>query len=149
MPVPEVEVFELGEGGGQQCAGLWLARAEGVHRQLRPALADYCGTMSAVFAGGGRMLIAASGDRVCGVMVFRIFADTANGTKCYVDDLVTDEAWRGHGVGHRLIQAVTEHARVAGASGLVLDSGVQRAGAHAFYFREGFMITSFNFKKAL
>jgi hypothetical protein len=32
---------------------------------------------------------------------------------------------------------------------LALDSGVQRQGAHRFYFREGMHVASFSFKKVL
>jgi GNAT superfamily N-acetyltransferase len=35
---------------------------------------------------------------------------------CYLQDLFTTEAARGHGVGHALIQAVYERARSAGST---------------------------------
>lgn len=40
---------------------------------------------------GGEMVVAARGDDVFGVAVFRCFKNTFNGLKFYVDDLVTDE----------------------------------------------------------
>ncbi len=58
----------------------WLQRAEGVHRQLRPALPpDYAAKMQRVFAGGGRMLVATQGEAVRGVAVYRILEDTFHG----------------------------------------------------------------------
>ncbi|MFA6311551.1 MAG: GNAT family N-acetyltransferase [Sterolibacterium sp.] len=135
------------DAGGVAEAG-WLARAEAVHRQLRPQLpADYADKMRRVFADGGRMVVATDAASVVGVAVYRIYQDTFNGTKCYVDDLVTDERHRSQGVGHALIDWLGETARRAGCSGLSLDSGSQRTQAHKFYFREEFVITSFHFNR--
>jgi GNAT superfamily N-acetyltransferase len=128
----------------------WLARGERVHRMLRTALpADYAGTMARVFAGGGRMCVAVDGERVLGVAVYRIGENTFSGVHMYVDDLVSDEAERSKGVGHALMQDLERIARAKHCTNLVLDSGTQRQQAHKFYFREGMVITSFNFKKPL
>jgi GNAT superfamily N-acetyltransferase len=127
-----------------------LAASEAVHRQLRPKLnADYAAQMRRIFEDGGRMAVAVRAERVLGVAVWRCYADTFNGLKFYVDDLVTDEACRSQGVGQTLIDWLSTEARRLGANGLVLDSGTHRTDAHRFYFREGFVITSFNFKKQL
>ena len=128
----------------------WLARAERVHRQLRPALpADYAGKMQRVFAGGARMCVATEGGEVIGVAVHRIGENTADGVKMYVDDLVIDETQRSHGIGHALMAHLQAIARAAGCESFALDSGTHRQQAHKFYFREGMVITSFNFKKTL
>jgi GNAT superfamily N-acetyltransferase len=128
----------------------WLARAEGVHRSLRTALpADYEGTLKRVFAGGGRMCVAAEDERVVGVAVYRISENTFAGVNMYVDDLVTDGAERSRGVGHTLMAHLERVARDAGCANLRLDSGTHRQQAHKFYFREGMVITSFSFTKPL
>jgi len=128
----------------------WLARAEPVHRQLRPQLpADYAGRMRQIFAGGARLLIAVEDERVLGVALWRLIENTADGQRLYVDDLVTDETQRSRGVGKLLLQHLEQHAQDSGCSALTLDSGVQRASAHHFYFREGMHISSFCFKKKL
>jgi hypothetical protein len=128
----------------------WLARAERVHRSLRTALpADYAGTLARVFAGGGRMCVAADGERVVGVAVYRISENTFAGLNLYCDDLVTDEAARSRGVGHALMVHLEETARAAGCQNFRLDSGTHRQQAHKFYFREGMVITSFSFTKPL
>ncbi|HTO49131.1 MAG TPA: GNAT family N-acetyltransferase [Burkholderiales bacterium] len=128
----------------------WLARAEAVHRSLRTALpADYAGKLARVFAGGGRMCVAAEGDRVVGLAVYRISENTFAGRFLYVDDLVTDEGERSRGVGHLLMAHLERVARHAGCDNLALDSATHRHRAHRFYFREGMVITSFNFRKAL
>lgn len=126
----------------------WLARAEGVHRQLRPHLpTDYAAKMRRVLQDA-RMALAAKDDVVLGLAVYRWYENTSDGLKFYIDDLITDEASRSRGVGHALIAHLGEVARKLGAGGLMLDSGTQRTQAHKFYFREGFVIPAFNFKKS-
>jgi GNAT superfamily N-acetyltransferase len=126
----------------------WLARAESVHRQLRPKLpADYQAKMRLVFAQGGEMCVAAIGEAVAGVAVFRVFENTHVGKRFYVDDLVTDEKRRSAGIGKALIAWLEDEARRRGSPGLDLESGTHRTAAHRFYFREGFVIPSFSFRK--
>lgn len=126
----------------------WLARAEGVHRQLRPRLpADYVAKMRLVFSQGGEMCVAAIGEEVAGVAVFRVFENTHVGSRFYVDDLVTDDRRRSTGVGKAMIAWLEAEARRRGCPGLDLESGTHRTAAHRFYFREGFVIPSFSFRK--
>ena len=143
-------IVEVTDGSGAVVAPDWLARAEGVHRQLRTALpADYRGKMQRVFAGGARMCVAAEGDAVRGVAVYRIVENTFEGLHLYVDDLVTDERQRSKGVGRALMEHLQKLARAAGCEAYTLDSGTQRQQAHKFYFREGMVVTSFHFRKPL
>ncbi len=145
-----LKTIDVTDRAGMLSGPDWLARAERVHRQLRPGLPpDYAAKMQRVFAGGGRMCVAAEGEQVVGVAVHRISENTADGVRMYVDDLVTDEAVRSRGVGHALMEHVQSIARAAGCESLILDSGTHRQQAHKFYFREGMVITSFNFKKPL
>jgi GNAT superfamily N-acetyltransferase len=125
-----------------------IAGAESVHRQLRPQLdADYASAMQRIFADGGEMAVALNDDEVAAVAVYRVFRNTHVGMRFYVDDLVTDEARRSTGVGHALLGWLETEAKARGCPGIDLESGVQRAGAHRFYFREGFVIPSFSFRK--
>jgi GNAT superfamily N-acetyltransferase len=128
----------------------WLARAEPVHRQLRPQLpADYAQKMRGVFEGGGEMCVAVLEEDVVGVAVFRCFENTHAGRKFYVDDLVTDERHRSSGVGRALVAFLERLAKSRGGASIELDSGTHRTDAHRFYFREGFVITAFSFRKGL
>ncbi len=143
-----MKIVEVFSEGGQVAGSEWLARAEPVHRQLRPHLpADYPAKMARVLKEA-RMALAVEGDAVLGLAVYRWHENTFDGLKFYIDDLVTDEARRSKGVGCALIAYLEEVARKLGASGLVLDSGTQRTQAHKFYFREGFVAPAFNFKKS-
>ena len=126
----------------------WLTAAEGVHRQLRPQLPpDYPQKMQRVFRDGGEMCVAIRADRVVGVAVFREFENTHAGRRLYVDDLVTEETERSTGAGRTLIAYLEKIARDRGCSGFDLESGTHRTRAHRFYFREGFFITAFSFRK--
>jgi GNAT superfamily N-acetyltransferase len=135
---------------GEILAPEWLARAEPVHRQLRERLpGDYAGRLAAVFAGGAHMSLAAEGEAVRGVAVWRLVENTYEGRRLYIDDLVTDAAHRSRGVGKFLVAQLEARARALGCDVLTLDSGTQRTAAHRFYFREGFVIPSFCFRKTL
>lgn len=145
-----MRLVEVTDSNGQVIAPDWLVRAEQVHRQLRPQLpADYAGRMRDVFANGARLLVAVSDEQVLGVALWRLIENTYEGRRLYVDDLVTDESQRSRGVGKLLLQHLEQQARALGCAVLALDSGVQRAAAHKFYFREGMHIPSFCFRKNL
>lgn len=142
------EIIEVAYQGGVGENLEWLARCEGVHRELRPHLpAAYAEKMKQVLAGA-RMALAVADGEVLGLAVYRWHENTFDGLKFYVDDLVATENCRSRGVGKVLVAHLEQVARNVGASGIVLDSGTHRTRAHKFYFREGFVINSFNFKKS-
>jgi GNAT superfamily N-acetyltransferase len=145
-----LEVLEVTDRAGRLQLPQWLARAEAVHRQLRPQLPeDYAGKMQRVFDGGGRMVVAVQDERVVGVAVWRFLENTFAGRHVYLDDLVTDEACRSAGVGHALLAHCEQIARELDCVDFDLDSGVQRGAAHRFYFREGYVIGAYHFSKRL
>ncbi len=142
------QIVQITDARHQVVEPAWLARAETVHRQLRPKLpADYAAKMMKVFSEGGEMCVATDGGEVAGVAVYRQFENTHVGRRFYVDDLVTDERRRSSGVGKALIAWLEGEARKRGCPGLDLESGTHRTHAHKFYFREGFLITAFSFRK--
>ncbi|MDR3055202.1 MAG: GNAT family N-acetyltransferase [Zoogloeaceae bacterium] len=134
-------------------AAKWLPKAEVVHRQLRERLPSgyeaYRATLRRVFANGGRFTLAVEGEAVKGVALWRIVENTCEGRGFFVDDLVVDAACRSQGVGKALILWLENLARNHQCDALTLTSGVQRSDAHRFYFREGFTIPSFCFRKKL
>lgn len=145
-----MDIHAVTDAGGGVAAPAWLMRAEAVHRQLRPGLADdYAGVMQRIFQQGGRMCVAARGEQVLGVAVYRVYENTFDGRKMYVDDLVTDESARSAGVGRALLNHLKELARAGGCDFFTLDSGTQRHRAHAFYFREGMSVAAFAFRMRL
>jgi GNAT superfamily N-acetyltransferase len=89
------------------------------------------------------------GGRCVGVAGWRLVANTSTLRKLYVDDLVATAGARSRGVGAALVRELTDRARAHGCSVIDLDSGVQRADAHRFYFREGLTVSSFHFARRL
>jgi len=148
MPEKTLRVVQITGSGREVLEPQWLSRAEAVHRQLRPQLpADYPEKMRQVFRDGGEMCVAVLGRRVVGIAVFREFENTHVGRRFYIDDLVTDETARSTGAGRMLITYLEKAARNRGCPGVDLESGTHRNRAHRFYFREGFFITAFSFRK--
>ena len=117
-------------------------------RQLRPAYSP-AGIVAAVRSAREHSnyqiaCVESAGDMLC-VAGFVISFKLAWGKHLYVDDLVTNEARRSKGAGGAMIKWLKSHARESGCSQLHLDSGVSRHGAHRFYARHGFDITSHHF----
>jgi GNAT superfamily N-acetyltransferase len=71
------------------------------------------------------------------------------GTLTYVDVLIVKEGYRGSGVGAALLEHASSIGRERGCSGIWLDSGFQRTGAHEFYNTQGFKRLGFLFGKTL
>ena len=125
-----------------------------IHQELRPNLpsekAAYLQTMQRVFKGGARMSALLGEEKTpYALAVWRIVENTYEGRRFFIDDLVCTEKRRSSGAGRTLLAYLEEKARALSCDVLALDSGVQRARAHHFYFREGMMIPAFCFRKAL
>lgn len=145
-----MHVIAVTDDSGTIVAPNWLAKAEPVHRQLRPQLpSEYVARMAKVFAGGARLAVVADEDSVLCVALWRLIENTYEGCRLYVDDLVSDETRRSQGAGKMMLDWLEAKAKVLGCDVLALDSGVQRQRAHRFYFREGMHISSFSFRKVL
>jgi GNAT superfamily N-acetyltransferase len=128
-----------------------LRRCFPVMVQLRPHLsqAEFVNRVLQQRQEGYQVVYVQADDEVKAVAGFRIQNLLAHGRILYVDDLITDADSRSQGYGKGLIDWLQAQAQAQGCSALQLDSGVQRAGAHRFYFREGLGITSFHFSKPL
>jgi N-acetylglutamate synthase-like GNAT family acetyltransferase len=66
---------------------------------------------------------------------------------CALRAIVTDERHRGRGIGATLIGAVEAEANAHQCLAVMLNSGNQRHGAHAFYERMGYQATGTRFVK--
>jgi GNAT superfamily N-acetyltransferase len=151
--ISTLKVVAVTDQSGNVVAADLLLSAAAIHRQLRthlPEAADaYVARMHSVFRDGAEMAVALDGDTVVGVTVFRCYDRTLHGKEMYCDDLVSDATVKVKGVGNALMQYLSDTGRARGMTKLTLSSGVQRAQAHKFYFREGFTISSFHFVKPL
>jgi GNAT superfamily N-acetyltransferase len=122
-----------------------------VMRQLRSHLAEdeYLETIRDMRRSGYQLAAAAEDGKVRCVAGYRIVEFLAYGKFLYVDDLVSADDTRSEGHGKRMLDWLADVAREEGCQSLQLDSGVQRHGAHKFYFREGMKISSYHFSMAL
>ena len=145
-----MDFVEVTDNAGRIVEMQWLRQAESVHRQLRDRLpGDYVGRLEQVFAGGARMTLAVDEHAVCAVALWRVIENTAEGRRFYIDDLVSDASRGSQGFGGALLGALEARACELGCDVVALDSGTQRSRAHAFYFRAGFSIPSFSFRKTI
>lgn len=115
--------------------------------QLRPHLDEqsFADQVQRQAAQGYRLAYVEDDGAVVAVAGFREMEMLSRGRHIYVDDLVTDEAGRSNGYGAALMDWLVQYARGRDLVGVELDSGVQRFGAHRFYFRQGMHIASYHF----
>jgi GNAT superfamily N-acetyltransferase len=124
-----------------------IAACYEVMRQLRPHLTPetFLARVQQQAVQGYQLVGASVDGIVVGVAGYRLLASLSWGKFLYVDDLVTDQAWRSQGVGKALLDWLTAEAGRLGCDELHLDSGVQRLDAHRFYDREGMQRTAYHF----
>ena len=90
-----------------------------------------------MMAGGSTLFVA----RVDGVIVgclTLVFYRIPTGLKAWIEDVVVDEAARGHGVGEALNLAALDEARRQGVKYVTLTSRPGRSAANRLYQRIGF-----------
>lgn len=140
-----IEALELGPGDPR------LNEVYPVLRELRTELTEE--EFRSRYERGhpdGYRLVALYDEGECrAVAGYRILFNFVHGKVLYVDDLVTSAAWRSKGYGKALNDYLTDVARQASCGYVTLDSHVDRVGAHRFYFREGYAITSFHFGRVV
>ena len=115
--------------------------------QLRPQYSEdtLIKQIKAQQADGYRVAYVQDGENILCVGGFVMGQKLAWTKHIYVDDLVTNEAHRSTGAGKFLIDWLKRYGQDNDCQQLHLDSGVTRFGAHKFYLREGFDITSHHF----
>ncbi|MGE5406483.1 MAG: GNAT family N-acetyltransferase, partial [Methanosarcina sp.] len=64
--------------------------------------------------------------------------DIISGRKIWIEDVVVDEAYRGHGTGEMLVLAALEFSRSSGAKEIRLTSRSSRSAANMLYQKIGF-----------
>lgn len=104
--------------------------------------------LAGILPDPARLTVVAESDRIVGVAggaVGRYYE--GDGLYGQLAVLVVDAEARGAGVGRALVDAVEAWAAGRGARTIVLNTGLQRAGAHAFYERCGYARTGFRFTK--
>jgi ribosomal protein S18 acetylase RimI-like enzyme len=82
-------------------------------------------------------LVAKDDNRIVG-MAFVYLMQTLQGKGGWVDEVVVDNAYRGQGLGRKLMEALIIAARENGATELELTSKPTRVAANALYQKIGF-----------
>jgi GNAT superfamily N-acetyltransferase len=115
--------------------------------QLRPHVAaeEFLPRVRRQQAGGFQLAALRADGRVVAVAGYRLAECLSSGRYMYVDDLVTDAAVRSAGHGGVLLDWLIDQARAADCDSFLLDSGVQRFGAHRFYLQKRLEIRAHHF----
>jgi ribosomal protein S18 acetylase RimI-like enzyme len=90
------------------------------------------------------LLVARDGtDQIVGTLTLALFR-IPTGLRAWIEDVITDEAARGQGVGQALTLAAIDRAREAGARTVDLTSAPKREAANALYRKLGFQTRDTN-----
>ena len=124
-----------------------IARCFPIMAQLRPHLieSEFVERVRRMQHEGFHLSFLEDAGAVRAVAGYRYYDKLFSGRNLYVDDLVTDSGHRSRGYGGKLLAWLIDEARARGCVQLELDSGVQRADAHRFYFRERMHVSAFHF----
>jgi ribosomal protein S18 acetylase RimI-like enzyme len=88
---------------------------------------------------GNHLLVARVDGEIVGTLTLVTFP-IPTGLRAWIEDVVVDEAARGHGAGAALTQAAVRLARTAGARTIDLTSRPSREAANRLYERLGFQL---------
>jgi GNAT superfamily N-acetyltransferase len=101
-------------------------------------------------AGTRVLLCARLGDRVVGFGSMTLKTHLWHGGLIgWVDELVVDAGYRGHGIGRKLLERLMELAGENGCRAIELDSAFHREEAHSFYEGLGLEKRAYLFFKKL
>jgi GNAT superfamily N-acetyltransferase len=129
-----------------------ISAAHTVMLELRPHLATVELFVQQIIrqqAQGYRLTAAWSGQKIVGLVGYRVQENLLFGRFVFVDDLVVSASFRKSGTGALLLDAARRYARELGCKQLVLETGLQKVLAQRFYFREGLLPHALGFAEAL
>jgi GNAT superfamily N-acetyltransferase len=84
------------------------------------------------------VFVACDGDAVVGWIHASIAFHLQTGAGGEIGGLVVSQAYRGSGIGGRLVSRAEEWVRGRGLTRVVVRSRINREGAHRFYLRAGY-----------
>jgi ribosomal protein S18 acetylase RimI-like enzyme len=129
-----------------------IAATWDVMRQLRTHLdrESYVARIRGMMTTDGYRLVSlVENGEVCAVAGYRIMDMLYCGRLLYIDDLVTDESVRSHGLGGRLLDWLKSEGVRLDCREIQLISRTTREAAHRFYFKSGMGIECFHFRAKL
>lgn len=84
------------------------------------------------------LMIARDEGRIIGMAGLYIILKIGN-KKAYIEDVIVDAAYRGQGLGEKLMRALIDIARMRGVNSISLTSRPERTAAQALYEKIGFI----------
>ncbi len=96
-----------------------------------------------------QMLAVFSNDEMVGVCGYWILKMLYCGRYMQISNFVTDEKYRGQGVGNAIIKYLENYAKELKCDKFVLDSNVLNQDPHSLFFKHGFYIRGLHFMKDL
>ncbi len=93
--------------------------------------------LAAILAAGSTLFIARVDGVIVGCLTLVLYR-IPTGLKAWIEDVVVDEAARGHGVGEAINRAALDEARRHGVKAVSLSSRPSRDAANRLYQRMGF-----------
>jgi ribosomal protein S18 acetylase RimI-like enzyme len=93
--------------------------------------------LRAILDSAATLLVAKDGDRIVGTLTLAVYR-APTGVRAWIEDVVVDEAARGHGVGEALTREALRLAGEAGARTVDLTSRPERDAANRMYEKVGF-----------
>ncbi len=111
--------------------------------QLSSAPPPDASALALIMSGGSTLFVARVDEQIVGSLTL-VFYRIPTGLKAWIEDVVVDEAARGHGVGEALNLAALEEARRRGAKAVSLTSRPSREAANRLYQRIGFVARDTN-----
>ena len=111
------------------------------HNNPPPSLDD----LSALVRNSSSTLMVARTDsgKIVGALTLIIYR-VPTGIRSIIEDVVVDNAARGHGIGEALLRHAIQLAREKGANNISLTSNPMREEANRLYTRVGFRIRATN-----
>jgi len=97
-----------------------------------------------VLEGGAFVLVARHDGEIVG-MATMVVVDALSGKTAHVEDVVVETAYRGRGIGERLMNELMALARAQGADAIALTSNPSREAANRLYRRLGFGMGGTNY----
>jgi ribosomal protein S18 acetylase RimI-like enzyme len=143
-PSPPPDLRAVGETDIAACFPLM--------RQLRPQLDSSAGFIARwrrQSADGYRLLALWRDGAPLALAGYRFQENLVHGRFLYVDDLVTEAAARGEGLGARLLAALKAEAKARDCARLVLDTALDNVLGHRFYYRQGLLAGALRFNVPL
>ena len=105
--------------------------------QLSSATPPTASELASIIADGQTFFVARVDGVIVGCLTLVLYR-IPTGLKAWIEDVVVDEAARGHGVGEALNLAAIDEARRRGANAVNLTSRTAREAANRLYQRIGF-----------